>query len=110
MSLGIKQENKWIEEDEKHLEFLVKKYLVAKNYWKLNWGEKNRYKLQEDYRKLEDELWHRLPDPYEIDGLIIKKGFYNAGEKSRNYLQVFTKESYGRAKNYLKKATHTPPL
>ena len=95
--LSQQNEEKWKEEDRKRVKELLDTYLVAKDKWKSKYGDPNRYKLHDNFKEIEKELFYRLPEETHHRGFVIKKGYNNYGV----YLQVFTEESWARTKNYM---------
>ena len=80
----------------------LKEFLNLKNKWNKSQFKPMRYKIKDSYMKISQEIYPYLDDITEIDGLVIKKAYQKFPDRIINYLQVYTKESYQRANNYLK--------
>lgn len=89
--------------DKKMIEKKLREFLFLKNKYNENQFKPMRYKIKDSYQDIVKEIYPYLEDEIEIDGFIIKKAYHNLPDRIINYLQVYTKESFKRSQNFLKK-------
>jgi hypothetical protein len=83
------------------IEQKVRDFIAAKQVWRDHATMPNRISYKKKYQAIERELLIEMPDEFEVDGFVLKKGFVRSPEKNYPYVAIYTKASYENRKSYL---------
>lgn len=89
--------------NKKYIQQRLREFLTIKDKYKNSQFKPMRYKIKDSYVEISNEIYPYLENETKIDGFIIKKAYQIFQDKTINYLQIYTKESFKRSQDYLKK-------